>query len=1419
MKPFHYAVFLGVLAAGIGASVLLVPHQDETGLMLFKAGQHPQARRLLEERLAAGERSSDIVLPLAEILIQSGDVERALNLLRTLPAPPGERTALDQRIGQFERYGQFTWDYLHTLEEICRTKPSDADLRELANLYRYLNLTEKLTATLHELIARGATEPSDFVELANLEAIAHRASHAAQVLDDLEKQHPEAITGDTVELLISVLLDAGETTRAEEQAAAWVARHRLPAEAIRMAGLMDSRGKPALGLRLMKPFESAADTNPAFLAELVHLQRATGESQAAFERLQRLRRNRRLPNELAEPFIELALERHELDQAMSLAGAEGLEQLPDWLLANLAEAAMAEKRDDFVPRLAARLNEDFLAGRPLLGAKVAFARGDRAGAVRWLRLAAADPGMRNTDRLGIAGQYFHLGRRQEAFEQVSMVRLENLGEAELIEAARIYGNVGKAAEGSQRFGALRLRGGHPGAAAGWALLEAGAGRAHEALAWLRSLPATSLSEDVLKDLYYSAADHNEPDLAAECAHRLYENWGDDDNRFRLAAALTSAGQPVEALPHLRGLLARTLQNAKETNSIEEVYTAALRSAAQHSAPAGAAEFFGELRAFWTAQLKRTGLDEKHQLDLIYGMLEIKAWDEALPSLAELARRHAELVPLYIQSAVEAGRKPEAVSFLKSELDRKDLKAADHETRLSALIELGGYDMALPYIGRLARSSGGPWMAAYEDALTRLGRNEELAAFWKSQAGSPGVSSERKRSLAFNLLDMAHRDWALGIFLDLARTAKPDQQEISDLLFLWGPKPGPEALDWLEQRARASTGEERAAWWNHMLALGAPERVAAMAAENLPEPGRGGALLETYLRALAKLGDLRSFAAALTREIGAVNDAERVRTLARLARESGVSAAAETGYSRLLTLVAGDLEALHWLGMYAFTRANYAAAERYLQPLLQAAGGSYDDSFYYAELLWRKGDRRAARNYYARSLRLIERLPSLPSQARAAYAQALARCGFIDRGLAEFRSQLSAMPDDLDVRADFVAFLLENSRYREASQVLSENSGSNSRLIELRAQLLAATARKQEAFELLHELTSAHPDQARALVALASLDAGSGRQRQARALLERAEQLEPENEEIGQALTDLDREQAARIQTEVIRRSIQGAQSEDLVRIVGEQVIGALRLHIGVDQDVASVSSVRSPAGVVAPFHGLLTHGEASVRYDLENGMHLEGTLYGSNAGPGAGAALVRPDAKGISELRIEFAKPYWEFAESLAGGGTRDHVELHRETLLARRLSARLGAALNRYNLQEVSNAGSSVAAQGGLTLNAVERRNVFLEYTFDGEYKLSAATRLDPRGIQFHPLPLINREVHALGIAATGKLGRTIEANAAAGFAIDRFGGRAPFVTANLRYSGRGRFGAELDFDRRLYFLDTARTVNTVGGRLTFRF
>jgi hypothetical protein len=243
---------------------------------------------------------------------------------------------------------------------------------------------------------------------------------------------------------------------------------------------------------------------------------------------------------------------------------------------------------------------------------------------------------------------------------------------------------------------------------------------------LEPLPGSSLSADVLKDLYYTATDHKESDLAAECARRLYKSRGGDDNRLLLAIALTGAGEPFEALPHLRVLVTHPGENGSERASIEEAYTAALRSAAQHSETASAAELLTELRAFWTAQVKWAGLDEKHRLDLIYGMLEIRAWDDALPLLAAMAQKHGELVPLYVETAVQAGRKLDAISFLKSQLERNDLKPADRETQLYSLIEHGGYDTALPYISRLAWSSGGPWVAYYEDALRKLGRMEELA---------------------------------------------------------------------------------------------------------------------------------------------------------------------------------------------------------------------------------------------------------------------------------------------------------------------------------------------------------------------------------------------------------------------------------------------------------------------------------------------------------------------------------------------------------------------------------------------------------------------------------------------------------------------------------------------------------------------
>jgi cellulose synthase operon protein C len=1425
VKTLHYAIFAGLLAIGLAGSVLLVPGRDELGLLYFKARQYPQAQRILEQRLAAGEHSIDVAVPLADLYIQSGDVDRALALLKRFPVRPDERFALAERIGQFQQYGQLTREYLRTLEKINRLKRSEQSLRELANLYRYFNQPVPLAAVLEELIRNYPAEPADFVELANLQAIGGNFLRAATTLEQLEVRHPEAVTGDTAEFLISVLLDAGQTRRAGERARRWLARHPTANQAIRLSGLFDSGGKPAEALLLLGPFEPEIDSQPPLLAQWVHLQIASGGSHQAFERLKGLYLAQRLPREMIEPFLDLALAHHDPGLAFQVVRQTSLERLPDWLVANLADAAIAANRRDILPRMAARLPQEFLKVRPLLAVRLALARGDRADAVNWLGQAAADPHLPDSDRLVAAENYWQLGRQSAAFDQVSRLRLENLSAAEVVEAARIYQNLGKAQEAVGRFESFRARIGMAGsrqtwAGAGWALLAASAGRSGEVAKWLESMPETAVPEDLLRDLYYAASDRKDSQLALACARRLFRTHPTDAHRLLLARALTEAGQAPEAVPYLRALLGQAGQSGVPLDALEEAYTAALRGAA-HAAPAAASSYRAELREFWTDRLKRPGLEEKQRLDLIYGLLDLQDWIDALPPLADLAHKRLELAPLYIESAIEAGRKPDAIAFLKAELDRNDLTAGNREPLLYALIEHGGYEVSLPYISQFASGLAGPWVAAYEDALQKLGRTSELSHFWKKRAALPGTPVEEKRSLAFKLLEAGRKDWALAIFLDLARTARPDAAEISDLLFLWGPKPGPEAAAWLEQRARESSGEDLAGWWNHLLTVGAAARVAALAPASLPLPGQGGVLLEAYLRALIQLGDKQSFTIALARELPALRDPDRAHELARLARESGFEAPAEAAYSRVLALAPQDTEALHWLASYAFFRAHYSAAERHWRVLLSTTEGAYDDNFYFAELLWRKQDHSAARIYYGRALLAIERMPAAPPEAKVKHAQSLARCGFVARSLEEFRSLLAARPDNPDLRADFAATLLDNGRYTEARRVLGSATGSGaSRLVELRAQLLAATAHKKEALDLLEDFTDTHPGGTAALTGLALLDESVQRNRQAQSLLQRAAALEPENEDVQRALEDLDRDEAPQANTEFIHRTIQGAQTEDLLRIVGEEVIGsALRLHFDVDQDVVSIKSVQSPSGVVAPYAGVLRRGEASIQYETESGLRVEGDLYASDAGPGAGAAVVRPDTEGASTIRLDLNRPYWEFPESLAGGGTRSRLEVTRDMVLSPRISASLTAALNRYSLHQVSDAAASAAAQGRVTFRLLSRPQLSLEYNFDGEYKLAVATRITPDGSDFHPLPLVNREVHSLGMAVAGQPLHNLQATAAAGYAIDRFGGQAPFVTLKLDYRGLGRFGAGADFDRRLYFLNTRQTVTTVGGHLTFRF
>ncbi|HTA46274.1 MAG TPA: tetratricopeptide repeat protein [Bryobacteraceae bacterium] len=1418
MKSFHYLVLGLVLIAGLGGSVLLIPNESDLGMMYYRGHQYSEARPLLEKRLSAGDRSIDVIMSLAELYVQNGEVDRAIELLHKANASNADRLELFQKVATFQKYSQQAQDYLATLETIEKIAGSEDGLRELAFQYRFANDNAKLIPALQTLVGRYKAYPSEFLELANLLAVGSRFTAAADVMQRFEIRHPNDVSPETVELFLSLLLDSGQEAKALDRASRWLARHRNSETIVRFAALMREKHEPGMAEKLLAPYEADIDGDPLLLWEWLQQRVSAGKTSEVFARLDRLRRNQTLPDDLMSAYIDLALNRGDLASAIEAGEKFGLNRLTPGTLAALTESALGAGQPALAYRIASAGGAHFLDTHPLLAARLAFARGDWVEAARCLKNVEEGENLAASDRVAVADLDISLGRQLEAAAQLGRVAIESVPDDLLLETARLYVALGKAQDGLQRFNRLRAaRSAFPVAEA-WALIAASSGGGKEVAGWIKGTPALSIPEPLLRDLAYVAEDHKEPELALAVSERLFREHSDDTNRLMLARALNQAGQPLAALPHLRSLMSGNESGA------EEIYTAALLGAIRNS-PGNTREGFSqELRAFWTKKLSRDGQNDNEQLDIINGLLHLNAWDAVLPKLETLAHRRDDLAPLFIETAVKAGKPNTAIDFIESELARKDLPLKAREERLYALEDYGGEAKALPYMRELAVAGLTDWISAYEEGLQKAGRTSELFDFWRVRLADPAISADEKRGIAYQLIDEAKPEWARSIFGELARGAAPASPDVAEWIFLWGPKPGREALDWLEGRARTTYNADRIGWLTRLVEAGASDRVVAILSAGPGLSSRDRALFGLYVRALSEQNNTAALTELIAKEATGIGDREHAHQLAMLAREAGGMQVAEAAYERLAALAPDDPEALHWLGTFDWSRARYTKAEQLLTTLLATSEGTYEDNYDLAEILWRQGKRSKARIYYGRALRLIERMPSPPVEARAAEARALFRCGYMQRGLKEYRAIIADQPRNGDLRADFAALLLEAAKYDEADDVLTASVDSGRiRVALLRAQLLSSTGRLSDAIDLVRTLADQNSRTTDVAAALGGLEQNAGRDRFAHDLISRAASMDPRNEDLGEALAGIEKARASQLSGETEFRQISGAQSENIVRLIGQGVISkALRVLFSSEQDYISIANLQRANGTQGKFDGIEHRSEAALEWEAENGTRIKGSLFsGFSAGSpmGGGLTIVRPDAQGSTKASIEIDRPDWDFAEVLAQGGIRDRVEIRRDSTLSARTSVQIGAAANRYDLPTDPRAAESVSAAADVNFRLLRSPQISLNYSLDAEYVLSTKVSQATDGATFRPLPLASREVHAGSVQAEKQLTRGLHATAEAGLAVDRLGGRAPFYTGGLTYDRFRHFGAHVDFDRRMYRYDSHQTVTGLRAGLFWIF
>jgi hypothetical protein len=369
-----------------------------------------------------------------------------------------------------------------------------------------------------------------------------------------------------------------------------------------------------------------------------------------------------------------------------------------------------------------------------------------------------------------------------------------------------------------------------------------------------------------------------------------------------------------------------------------------------------------------------------------------------------------------------------------------------------------------------------------------------------------------------------------------------------------------------------------------------------------------------------------------------------------------------------------------------------------------------------------------------------------------------------------------------------------------SERAPEQEEGERRLELLRAQLLVAEGRLGAAEAALTRFVTDHPTSVPGLTTLAQVEVQRGRWRAAERRLTGVLGLDPANEDVELLLAEIEGSQASRVRTDLEIKHVDGGQREESARLSGHaRVTDGVRVGANFEGRRLTYLNSRTDRD----------RGEAFLQADFERGSLLRLSGF-AGEDIGGGVAFAHPDAGGRTLAQVEYRRAYWEFVESIIGRGTRDRAEVRREQTLGSRFNLRGAAAANRYGLGGVADVATSLAAEAGAAVLMWPRNPSFgIDYALDAE----AVRSLTPG-----TLPLVSREVHALGATTGVRFSRRLIGDAFAGYAWDRLGGRGPFTGGRLTYGGPSRLGFEVWIDRRLNAVTTTERVTRAGAYLAWR-
>ncbi|MEO8249507.1 MAG: tetratricopeptide repeat protein [Burkholderiales bacterium] len=365
----------------------------------------------------------------------------------------------------------------------------------------------------------------------------------------------------------------------------------------------------------------------------------------------------------------------------------------------------------------------------------------------------------------------------------------------------------------------------------------------------------------------------------------------------------------------------------------------------------------------------------------------------------------------------------------------DQRSKERDAAIQTLVALGAYAELLPTLERMAESDPQRFMGLFTDAATKTGQRGRLNALWTRLAEADATPSALRSQLAFRLLEAGEKKAADRVFRALAASAAPGDEATQRLLFVWGPRPTADQLDWLESRANRATGGERAAWMRLLIDRQAAPRAIAVYKKAGPE-SIGPSVRDAYLDAAVAGNDKPALAAALREVAAHAATPEQRGRLAQLAANTGVPALERELLESAVVSGDGDPKLQRSLALLAWRNHDIATAERGLVAFNQRTGGDLETHRIVGDIRLKQNDPAAAHRSYEQALAALERSGETGFRVRAARANLLYRLARPREARQAYEVLLAERPNDKNLRADYVAFLMDAGDSDKAQQLLA-----------------------------------------------------------------------------------------------------------------------------------------------------------------------------------------------------------------------------------------------------------------------------------------------------------------------------------------------------------------------------------------------